>query len=267
MLDERALSTLYGMTDLYIVGLGGGEQDRARREAEREAERRRLAGRYARYLVAGAEVGEATARRVITALFDPCDADGNECPCSCHPRLSAEHGDGFDCRCTWDEDRRAAEAANRQAWWDSLRAAELSAAHQREEDAIAAWLASQPGVDARRASSHAPEQWEGTVDGRTFYFRERGGSWGIELDMVPSGKYAQRLLRGDEDGKFVTEPVPIMEGEVIARGADSDLGAAPVDHIAFVVRTIRDHLRGVSCEHHGARLFCPDCGQRMGTES
>jgi hypothetical protein len=56
------------MTDLYIVGLGGGQQDRARREAER----RRLAGRYARYLVAGAEVGEATARRVIAALFDHC---------------------------------------------------------------------------------------------------------------------------------------------------------------------------------------------------
>src|ERR1019366_6720675 len=57
MLDERALSTLYGMADLYIVGLGGGEQDRARREAERQAERRRLAGRYARDLVACAEVG------------------------------------------------------------------------------------------------------------------------------------------------------------------------------------------------------------------
>ncbi len=251
------------MTDLYFVGLGGGEQDRGRREAER----RRLADRYARYLVASAEVGEATARRVITALFDPRDADGNDCPCSCHPRLSAEHGDGFDCRCTWDEDRRAAEAAKRQAWWDSPQAAELSAAHQREEDAIAGWLASQPGVDARRTSSHAPEQWEGTVDGRTFYFRERGGSWKIELDMVPSGRYAQRLLRTDEDGKFVTEPVPIMEGEVIARGTDSDLGAAPVDHIALVVRTIRDHLRGVSCEHQGARLFCPDCGQRMGKES
>ena len=58
MLDKRALSTLCGMTDLYIVGLGGGEQDHARREAER----RRLADRYARYLVASAEVGEATAR-------------------------------------------------------------------------------------------------------------------------------------------------------------------------------------------------------------
>jgi hypothetical protein len=47
MLDERALSTLCGMTDLYIVGLGGGEQDRGRRTAERKAERRRLADRYA----------------------------------------------------------------------------------------------------------------------------------------------------------------------------------------------------------------------------
>jgi hypothetical protein len=49
--------------------------------------------------------------------------------------------------------------------------------------------------------------------------------------------------------------------------ADSDLGAAPVDHVAFVVRTIRDHLRGVGCEHHGARLFCPDCGRRTGIGS
>jgi hypothetical protein len=73
---------------------------------------------------------------------------------------------------------------------------------------------------------------KGTVDGRTFYFRERGGSWRIELDMVPSGKHAQRLLRVGEGGRFVTEPVLIVEGDVIARGSDSDLGAAPVDHIA-----------------------------------
>jgi hypothetical protein len=254
------------MSDLYFVSLGGDEQERARREVEREAERRRLADRYAQHLVASAEVGDATAQRVITALFDHCDADGNECRCSCHPRLSAEHGDGFDCRCTWDEDRRAAEAAKWQAWRDTPQAAELSAAYQREEDEIVAWLAAQPGVDARRTSSYAPEQWEGTVDGRTFYFRERGGSWRIELDMMPSGRYAQRLLQVGEGGELVTEPVPIMEGEVIARGADSDLGAAPVDHIAFVVLTIRDHLRGVSCEHQGARLFCPDCGQRTGQE-
>jgi hypothetical protein len=155
-------STLCGVADLYIVDFGGGEQERARREAERS----RLADCYARYLVASAEVGDAEARRVITALFDPRDADGNECPCSCHPRLSAEHGDGFDCRCTWDEDRRTAEAASWQAWWVSPQAAELSAAHQREKDAM-------PGGPALMRLSSG----EGTVDGRTFYFRERGGSY------------------------------------------------------------------------------------------
>jgi hypothetical protein len=257
---------LCGVSDLYIIDFGGGEQERARREAEREAERRRLADRYARYLVSNAEVDEDVARKITTALFDPRDGDGGQCPCSCHPQLSALHGDGFDCQCTWDADRRAAEAASWQAWWDSPEAAELSAAHQGEEDAIAGWLARQPGVDARRTSSFAPEQWEGSVDGRTFYFRERGGSWRIELDMAPSGRYAQRLVGDDEDGGFITEPVPIMEGEVIARGPDSDLGGAPVDHIAFVVRTIRDHVRRAGCEHRGARLFCPDCGQRMGQD-
>lgn len=256
-----------GVADLYIVDFGGGEQKRTRREAEREAERRRLADRYARYLMTSAEVDQAAARRVITALFDPCDADGNQCRCSCHPRLSGNHGDGFDCRCTWDEDRRAAETASWHAWWDSFEDAESSAAYQLGDDAIAGWLAGQTAVDARRISSYAPEQWEGTVDGRTFYFRERSGFWRIELDMVPSDRYAQRLVRVGEDGTFVTEPVPIMEGEVIAQGAESDLGAEPVDHISFVVRTVRDHVRGVSCEHRGARLFCPDCGQRTGIGS
>ena len=76
MLDGRAESTLCGVADLYIVDFGGGEQERACHEAEREAERRRLADRYARYLVASAEVGQAASRRVLTALFDPRDADG-----------------------------------------------------------------------------------------------------------------------------------------------------------------------------------------------
>jgi hypothetical protein len=255
-------STLCDVADLYIVDFGGGDEGRSYRAAEREAERRRLADRYTRYLVASAGVEEEAAGRVVTALFDHGAAGGNRCTCSCHPRLSAEHGDGFDCRCTWDEDRRAAETASWQAWWDSPEAAELSTAHQHEEDAIAAWLAGRPGVDARRTSSYAPEQWEGTVDGHTFYFRERGGSWRIELDLLPSGRYAQRLIRVDDDGKFVTEPVPVTEGEVIAHGTDSDLGTAPADHIAFIVQAIRDHLRGVGCEHRGARLFCPDCGRR-----
>jgi hypothetical protein len=47
---------------------------------------------------------------------------------------------------------------------------------------------------------------------------------------------AESTLCGVTD-LYVTEPVPIMEGKV------------------------------VGCEHRGAGLFCPDCGQRTGVGS
>lgn len=251
------------MADLYVVDFSGGEEERARREAEREAERARLHGRYVRHLIARAGVDDPTARRVIAALFDHADREGRRCECGCHPRLSAEHDDGFDCRCTWDEARRAAETRRWEAFWDSPAAAELRGRHRREEEAIAAWLAGQQGVEATRTTSMAPEQWEGSVDGHSFYFRERHGFWRIELDLRESGRFAQRLARMGEDGKPVTEPVPIREGDVIAEGIDSQLGATPIDHIAFIVWTIRDHLWGGQCDHAGALFYCPKCGHRM----
>ena len=249
---------------LYIVDFGGGEQERSCREAEREAES--PAGRPLRALPRGQRRGKPgrSAQGHNSAVRSPrCRRQSVPVLLSSAAfrgawrwlRLPVHLGRGPPrCRGGWLAGMVGAPAA------------ELSAAHQREQDAIAAWLASQPGVDATRTSSYAPEQWEGIVDGRTFYFRERGGSWRVELNLAPSGKYARACSVG-EDGTFVTEPVPIMGGEVIARGAESDLGAAPVDHIAFAVRTIRDHLRGVGCEHPGARLFCPDCGQRTGIGS
>ncbi len=147
---KRAASIFCAVADLYIVDFGGGEPERTRREQERKAERRRLAARYVRHLVASAEVNEAAARRVIAALFDSRDADGNECACSCHPRLSSSHGDGFDCRCTWNGDRRAAEAARWRDWWDSPEAAELNAAYQRVGQPQ---VATGPGRAGNRASA------------------------------------------------------------------------------------------------------------------
>jgi hypothetical protein len=64
------------------------------------------------------------------------------------------------------------------------------------------------------------------------------------------------------NGDFVTEPEPILEGTVIAEGVDSQLGTTAVDHLAFIVTTIRDHLWARECDHAGALLFCPKCGQR-----
>jgi hypothetical protein len=248
--------------DIYVVEFGDDEEQ-ARRAAERDVEFARLKERYAQHLVAQAAVDEVTARHVVALLFDPPSDDGIRCPCGCHPRLSAEHGDGFDCRCTWDSERLAAEAARMEEFWAADPFPELRAAHRREEAEIAAWLAGQPDVDATRTTSMVPEQWEGTVDGHSFYFRERHGFWRIELDLTESGRFARRLVRVDDGGGMVTEPVPIMVGDVIAEGIDSQLGETPVEHISFVVRTIRDYLWGAQCDHAGALFYCPKCGQRM----
>ena len=250
------------MADIYVVDFGDDEE-RVRRAAERDAEFARLSARYVGHLVARAAVDEAVARPVVAVLFDQRDSGGERCPCSCHPRLAALHGDGLDCRCTWDEDRRAQETAKRKAFWDSEPFSDMRAAHEREEAEIAAWLAGQPEVTAERTTSMAPEQWEGTVDGHSFYFRERHGFWRIELDLAESGHFAKRLVRVDDDGSMITEPVPIMEGDIVAEGIDSQLGATPVDHISFVIRTIRDHLWGAQCDHAGALFYCPKCGRRI----
>lgn len=102
-------------------------------------------------------------------------------------------------------------------------------------------MASQPSVEAERVSEFVVEQWKGSVDGHSFYFRERHGLWQIELDLEPTGDLADRLV-GVENGEFVTEPVPMVEGEVIAEGAASQLGESWIDHISFIVRTIRPPL-------------------------
>ena len=250
------------MANLYVIDFGG-DDERARREALRDEERRRLRGRYARHLVTTAAVDEITARRVIAALFDPLDTDGRRCECACHPRLSAAHGDGLDCVCTWDDSRHEAEASRWEQFWNSDAATALRESQRREEQEITAWLAGQPGVTAARTTTAAPEQWEGTVDGHSFYFRERHGAWRIELDMRESGRYARRLTRIADDGELVTEPVPLKEGDVIAEGSDSQLGTSAIGHIDFITRTIRDHLRRAGCDHAGALRFCPGCGERM----
>jgi hypothetical protein len=243
---------------VYVVRFGGDpDESRARREAERV----RLRTRYVRHLVVTADIDEATAERVIDVLFDHRTADGQPCPCGCHPRMAGQHDDGFDCPCGWDEARRAERSRRWDRLLDDADVDGLRTRHASEEAAITRWLAGQTGVTAERLTSYAPEQWSGTADGRSFYFRERDGLWRIELDLEPTGRYADRVV-GVRDGEFVTEPEPILEGTVIAEGVDSQLGPTPVDHLAFIVTTIRDHLWARECDHAGALLFCPKCGRR-----
>lgn len=247
------------MGDLYLVEFGDDEE-RARHRAEREAERARVRQRYVERLILRADLDEATAQRAVAAIFDHVADDGSPCLCGCHPQLSPQHDDGTDCPCTWDRQRR--EAA-RGAWLTDLRDSEWAKVvreqHEAEEGEIREWLAGQVDVTAKRTSSYAPEQWEGTVDGHSFYFRERHNEWRIELDLQPSGRFVTRVVGVDEQERPVTEQVEMTEGEVIADA----LGSVPVEHLDFIVRTIREHLWQRSCTHGGALLYCPSCGTQM----
>ena len=100
------------------------------------------------------------------------------------------------------------------------------AAEQAAETDLQAWLADQPGVVIPRHGGQVPEQWEGEVDGHSFYFRERGGEWAIELDLQE-------------------QPHGATQGEVIAAGtiAYDGYGQSSRERAKFIVTTIRDYLR------------------------
>ncbi|WP_193045255.1 hypothetical protein [Mycolicibacterium baixiangningiae] len=97
--------------------------------------------------------------------------------------------------------------------------------HAAEAD-LQAWLADQSGVVVGRHGGQVPEQWEGQVDGHSFYFRERGGDWDIELDL-------------HEQQPGITRGERIATGTITAPG----YGQSPRERAAFIVTTIRNHLR------------------------
>lgn len=263
------------VADVYVCDFSGGEQERVRRAGLRASERAMVRARYAQRVMSVAGVDEVTADLVMSALFDHYDVDGEPCRRGTHPTLPSvrehSHDLGFDCPCTWDAARRALEQRQLQALWEEWRTGPEALAHRAEQEAedaeIGAWLGRHPDVEAVQVSWAAPEQWEGVIDGHSFYFRERGGTWHMELGLHPSGRVASKLIGAGEDGELLTEPVERRSGTVIAQGVESALGEAAVDHLAFIVGTVREHLVRQSCAHVGAGHFCPSCGAPSATTS
>ncbi len=103
---------------------------------------------------------------------------------------------------------------------------QLQADQQAAESDLQAWLADQPGVVIGRHGGQVPEQWQGQVDGHSFYFRERGGDWDIELDL-------------HEQQPGITKGDLIATGTVTAAGYGQSLR----ERAEFIVTTIRNHLR------------------------
>lgn len=257
------------MPDLYVIR-PGGDDERARILAERSASRACVRARYAAHLVERTGLDEVTADLVMAVLFDHVDEDGQSCRLGKHPTLPDDgeysHDAGFDCPCTWDAERRQHERMRQRKLWDKWQsspdAEALRAAQEREMDAVDDWIAAHPGVEAKRTVMAAPEVWEGAIDGHAFSFRERHGSWHIEIDLVPDGTFADRYVGRADDGEMITEPVELTSGDTIAEGTESSLGDGPVEHLSLIVDTVRSHLNRTACTHPEAERYCPACGAR-----
>ncbi|MCB0484665.1 MAG: hypothetical protein KDC47_00580 [Flavobacteriaceae bacterium] len=141
------------------------------------------------------------------------------------------------------EDRRWRPAQTFQGFLDHMdefrrspEGQQLQAEEQAAEADLQAWVADQLGVVVGRHGGLMPEQWEGQVDGHSFYFRERSGDWDIELDP-----------HEQQPG--------ITKGDLIAAGTINvpGYGQSPRERAAFIVTTIRNHLRHARTAEDAAR--------------
>jgi hypothetical protein len=254
--------------------------ERARGEA-RLRHRDHLAAAFERHGVAESSELADVALDALT-VWRYIDS-GERCRCSCHPRLpeSDLHDYGFDCVCArTPEDRRRAFNEWRngiEAFWRSPEGQQITVAEQAADAELQTWLAEQTGVIVHDHGGLAPEQWRGTVDGHSFYFRERHDEWCIELDLRPSGRFVRTVAGTAKDGTVSYQKRALDEGDVIASGTtDSEgYGTTPVGRAQFIVDAIRTHLTRQACTHRGDDLssiegilgievcWCPVCGTRL----
>lgn len=254
--------------------------ERVRREVRRRY-RDHSAGAFGRH--AGADPG-ALAEVALDALTVWRYVDsGEQCRCACHPRLPDTdlHDYGFDCVCsrTPEERRRAFQqwCDDIQAFWQSPDCQQIKAAEHAREAELQTWLADQHGIVVHSHDGPCPEQWNGQVDGHSFYFRERHGEWRIEVDLRPSGRFIRTVAATDSDGTTRYEKRELDEGDVIAYGTTDDdrYGTTPLERAEFITDTIRVHLGRQACALHHNDLsairavigtavhWCPACGTRL----
>lgn len=253
------------------------QRDRARAEV-RQRYLDHLVGVFAGH---GVSNPAALADATIGALFEwPHIETGDPCECSCHPNLGNHglHDGGLACGCTKTiEQRRQGRAqwqADRATFWDTPEGRQITEHEAAQEADMQSWLATQPDVVVSSHGGVYPEQWEGTVDGHSFYFRERWGDWRLELDLRPSGHFGWVVTGVDADGEIEDEEVEHRSGDVIAEGAigTDGYGDNPRQRAQFIVDVIRTHLARQTCAHLGADLsvigdilgdelrWCPACG-------
>ncbi|MGI8752569.1 MAG: hypothetical protein ACR2MN_09705 [Acidimicrobiales bacterium] len=279
---------MFDEPELHIISFAEVDDDRRAERDRQRAESRRL---YVNDLAVVLTELEAPASEIVRwaeAIVDHLfvtprrDSDG-ACLCGCHPRLPATdfHGYGFACSCRLSADERSAAwratMAEMDAFWDSAEGRARKAGRQVEEDELVAWLVGHPDVVVTSHGGWAPEQWRGSVEGHSFYFRERHDQWRIELDLVPAGRFSRVWRGGDLDDESSFEMKELDQGEVIAEGAagGAGYGRTPTERVVFITEIVRDHLRIRHCPVHTTErdtwearfgrplAWCPACGAKL----
>ncbi len=163
----KLAATMDEEPDLYILRPPDRDDGwRAERERQREESRRRHLERLVSVLaVAGPRSDDPPARAeaVLDGFFITRHRETDEpCTCSCHPQLPEadqhDYGSACPCRLTAAERRVSWDActAERDAYWASPEGREIQAREQSEEDALAAWLATDPGVSIAATAAWPP---------------------------------------------------------------------------------------------------------------
>ena len=177
-----------------------------------------------------------------------------DCSCSCHPAPASRslHEGGAQCPCQLT----AAERAER---WDRLfkDIDEVAEASKEDDNARAelAEAAAELDVDAEVRCSACPFVVAGTCDGRSFYLRERHGSWRVEVAADP--------------GCADLWATPGALGIEIAAGdatdlCDADGRPSPVVALHLAVHAVRLSALKYMCSHEQpseeSHRFCRRCG-------
>jgi hypothetical protein len=273
--------------ELYVFKFEESEERRAERERQHRQSRARHLERMEAVLAladAFADDAQARAEAVLDGFFVHRRRESDElCSCECHPQLpeTDRHDYGSSCPCQQTAAERTASfdrwMAEMDAYWESPEGQAVRARERAEEADLQAWLAGDPGVVVTSHGGWFPEQWRGSVDGHSFYFRERHDHWRIELDLRPSGRFCHVWKGGDPDDDENLELKEIDEGDVIAEGTTGAdrYGRTPLERARFIVDTIRAHLNRQRCTVHVDRRddlelllaapleWCPVCGVRL----
>lgn len=208
--------------DMLIEFLEIGEQAM---EAKRERRAKALAGM------------DGVLRDVPAAL---------ECVCACHGEDDTLHDGGITCPCQLTKDERVAamdEALREISEWHAD--PEYVAVREAAENEFAA-VAGELGATIERHGGGAPYVITGSVDGQTFYFRERSDWWTVEIGDPKDG------------GSWRYDTASIL----VAEGSSDDLTGAGYETLALrlAVQAVRSFLARRACAHLGEGAWCQDCG-------